>query len=98
VVAARARAQDGHALRIKGIDDVPHGLPAEADAGGDHPDRLALGTGQDDLRRPEDKGVGRVQAVLQGLALHIRRWTDEQGCFSHTRSMPLIKPSGLRQH
>src|SRR5207248_2405513 len=97
-VAARTLLQGGQAPRVKGVDDIPDGLPAEADAGRDRADVLAPGAGQDDLRPPEDKGVGRAQAVLQGLALRVRRWTDEQWCFSHTRSMPLIKLSCLRHH
>ena len=94
VLASAAGERSGQiAPRVKGADDIAHGLPAEADAGRDHADRLALGAGQDDLGPPEDKGVGRAQAVLQGLALRVRRRTDDQWCFSHTRSMPLIKPS-----
>jgi hypothetical protein len=42
-------------------------LAAEADAGRNHADRLAPGASQDDLGPPEDKGVGRARAVLQGL-------------------------------
>jgi len=62
-----------------------HGLPAEADARRDHADPLALGTGQDDLSAPEDKGIGRAQGRLQGRTLGIRRWTHEEGCcVSHT--------------
>ena len=97
-IAARTRLHDGHAVRIKGADDVPHGLPAEADARRDHAGLLALRARQDDLRPPEDKRVGRAQAVLQRLALRVRQWTDEHWCFSHTPSMPLIKLCALKQH
>ena len=85
LVVGRAPLQHGQTLRVEGMDDVAHGLSAEADARRDHAHLLTLGAGQDDLGATEDKGIGRVQGRLQGLTLAIHQGTDEERmCCVHT--------------
>ncbi len=54
---------------LQRMDHGAHRLAAEAHARGDPADALAVGARQHDLRAPEDKGIGRAQAVLQGASV-----------------------------
>ena len=67
---------------VEGVDGVAHGLVVAAQGAGDPGGALAPVTGKQDLAPAEDESVGRMQALLQSLALVVRERTHEDG-FSH---------------
>jgi hypothetical protein len=53
-----AAPQDSQALRIEGMQDIADGLIVAAQGLGNHPGRLAPGTGQQELTPAQHKRIG----------------------------------------
>jgi Phage integrase, N-terminal SAM-like domain len=80
------------------MDGVAHLLTGAAPEIFGYPRRtLSAGTGEKDLAAPEDEGIGGAQPCLQGLALLLRKRTNEDRRFHerYSNSSPTTCPADV---
>src|SRR5215510_6826272 len=90
-----APGQGRQPLRIEGVEDVADRLIVASQRLANHAGCLAPGTGEQDLTATYDKGIGRLQALLQGLLFARGQQADING-FSHAQQYTTF-PNTLRE-